>query len=61
MLAKEDELLKVMEKQLQAEEVIKDYESRQQQVGNIILDLNVSTEMFKSPHWGTKRGTIGSH
>lgn len=61
MLAKEDELLKVKEKQEQAEEMIKDYESRQQQVRNIILDLNVSTEMFKSPHWGTNRGTISSH
>lgn len=33
MLAKEDELSKVKEKQLQAEEVIKEYESKQQQVG----------------------------
>lgn len=33
MLAKEDELFKVKEKQVQAEEIIKEYESKQQQVG----------------------------
>lgn len=61
MLAKEEELLKVMEKQEQAEEIIKDYESRQQQVGDTVLDLNVFNEMLKSPHWGTNRGTTSSH
>lgn len=33
MLAKEEELVKVKERQLQAEEQLKDYESKQQQVG----------------------------
>lgn len=33
MLAKEDELSKVKERQSQAEEMIKEYESKQQQVG----------------------------
>lgn len=33
MLAKEDELSKVKEKQLQAEEMIREFESKQQQVG----------------------------
>lgn len=33
MLAKEDELSKVKEKQLQAEEMIKEFEGKQQQVG----------------------------
>lgn len=33
MLAKEDELSRVKEKQLQAEELIKEYETKQQQVG----------------------------
>lgn len=33
MLAKEDELFKVKEKQVQAEEMLKEYESKQQQVG----------------------------
>lgn len=33
MLAKEEELVKVKERQLQAEEQLKEYESKQQQVG----------------------------
>lgn len=33
MLAKEDELLKVKERQEQAEKMLKEYESKQQQVG----------------------------
>lgn len=33
MLAKEDELSKVKEKQVQAEEMIKEFENKQQQVG----------------------------
>lgn len=34
MVAKEEELVKVKERQLQAEVQLKEYESKQQQVGN---------------------------
>lgn len=37
MLAKEEELVKVKERQLQAEEMLKEFETKQQQVFNIII------------------------
>lgn len=48
MLAKEEELVKVKERQVQAEEQLKEYETKQKQVsitveslsGNIVLRLN---------------------
>lgn len=43
MLAKEEELVKVKERQLQAEEQLKDYEAKQQQVG-----VSVTMEWAKS-------------
>lgn len=45
MLAKEEELVKVKERQLQTEEQLKEYESKQQQVG---ASITIAQAYFKS-------------
>lgn len=45
MLAKEEELVKVKERQLQAEEQLKEFESKQQQVG---ASITIAQAYFKS-------------
>lgn len=48
MLAKEDELSKVKEKQLQAEEMIKEFEGKQQQVGAFPFVERISSRVLEA-------------
>lgn len=59
MLAKEDELSKVKERQEQAEKMLKEYESKQQQVG-VCLWSAVSLRQLGLVHFSRRRFSLSA-